>query len=67
MKTQSLNQKILAITMLIEEKHPELSKYLLEMPVTVPNQDHPNIDEEMLMDYYQSLGKLLKDYDIEHP
>jgi hypothetical protein len=67
METRTLNQKILAITMLIEEKHPELSNYLLEMPVTIPNQDHPNIDENMLEDYYQSLCKLLKDYDIEHP
>lgn len=67
MASSTLNQKIVAITMLIEEKHPELSKYLLEMPITIPNQDHPNIDEEMLSEYYQSLCKLLKDYEIEHP
>ena len=67
METTTINQKILAITMLIEEKHPELSEFLLEMPVTIPNQDHPNIDVNMLEDYYRSLCKLLKDYDIEHP
>jgi hypothetical protein len=67
METTTINQKILAITMLIQEKHPELSEFLLEMPVTIPNQDHPNIDENMLQDYYRSLCKLLKDYDIEHP
>ena len=67
METTTINQKILAITMLIEEKHPELSEFLLEMPVTIPNQDHPNIDVTMLEDYYRSLCKLLKDYDIEHP
>ncbi len=67
METKTINQKILAITMLIQEKHPELSEYLLEMPVTVPNEDHPDINDQMLMDYYQSLRKLLKDYEIEHP
>lgn len=64
---RSINEKILAITMLIQEKHPELSKFLLEMPVTIPDQNHPNVDEQMLLEYYQSLCKLLSDYEIEHP
>ena len=55
------------ITMLIEEKHPELSKFLLEMPVTIPDVDHPRVDDEMLQNYYQSLCDLLKEYEIEHP
>lgn len=64
---KTLNEKILAITMLIEEKHPELSKFLLEMPVTIPDVDHPKVDDEMLQNYYQSLCDLLKEYEIEHP
>ncbi len=64
---KTLNEKILAITMLIEEKHPELSKFLLEMPVTIPDVNHPKVDDEMLQNYYQSLCDLLTEYEIEHP
>lgn len=64
---KTLTEKILAITMLIEEKHPELSKFLLEMPVTIPDLDHPKIDDEALQNYYQSLCDLLTEYEIEHP
>lgn len=62
-----LYKKILAITMLIEEKYPELTKYLSEMPDTIPNENHPNIDEKALQDYYISLCDILTDYEIEHP
>lgn len=62
-----LYRKILAITMLIEEKYPELTKYLSEMPDTIPNESHPNIDEKALYDYYISLCDILTDYEIEHP
>lgn len=62
-----LYRKILAITMLIEEKYPELTKYLSEMPDTIPNENHPNIDKKALYDYYISLCDILTDYEIEHP
>lgn len=62
-----LYRKILAITMLIEEKYPELTKYLSEMPDTIPNESHPSIDEKALQDYYISLCDILTDYEIEHP
>lgn len=64
---KTINEKILAITMLIEEQHPELSKFLLEMPVTIPDLNHPKVDDEMLQSYYQSLCDLLTEYKIEHP
>lgn len=64
---KTISEKILAITMLIEEKYPELSKFLLEMPVTIPNEAHPKLDEQMLEEYYKSLCDLLTEYEIEHP
>ncbi len=64
---KTITEKILAITMLIEEKYPELSKFLLEMPVTIPDEAHPNLDDNMLKEYYKSLCDLLKEYEIEHP
>lgn len=64
---KTIHEKILAITMLIEEQHPELSKFLLEMPVTIPDEKHPTIDDEMLQSYLNSLCDLLTEYEIEHP
>lgn len=29
--------------MTIKDQHPELSKYIEEMPVTIPNEKHPEI------------------------
>ena len=53
------NEKILAITMLIHEKRPELSKYLAEMPITIPDESKPVINIKVLKDYYDSLDNLL--------
>lgn len=67
MKTEKeLNADILKITMLIQEKFPELSKYIAEMPVTIPNVTTPEITVKILRDYYDSLDILLKDYDKNH-
>lgn len=67
MKTEKeLNADILTITMLIQDKFPELSKYIAEMPVTIPNVTTPEITVKILKDYYESLDILLKDYDKNH-
>jgi hypothetical protein len=57
---KELNAKILALTMQIQEKHPELSKFLEEMPVTIPDESDPEINIKILKDYYESLNNLLK-------
>lgn len=63
MKTKKqLDEDILAITMKIKEKSPELSKYILELPVTIPNSEDPKINNKILQDYYNSLEDLLKNY-----
>lgn len=67
MKTEKqLNTAILEITMKIKEKFPELSKYILEMPVTIPNMENPEVNRKALQDYYNSLDILLKDYIKNH-
>ena len=49
MKTlNEINADILNITMTIREKYPELSKYLLEMNETIPNEIHPRIKMQTL-------------------
>ena len=67
MKTEKeLNSAILEITMKIREQFPELSKYILEMPVTIPNVENPEISRKSLQDYYESLDNVLKDYIENH-
>ena len=67
MKTEKqLNTDILEMTMKIQEQFPELSKYIAEMPATIPNAISPEINIKTLQDYYDSLAILLKDYAINH-
>jgi len=62
-----LNSKILKITMTIMDQYPELSKYLEEMPVTIPNEKNPDITLDNLKTYYESLSLMLNKYKAEHP
>lgn len=63
MKTENeLYTAILKITMKIKIQFPELSNYILEMPVTIPNVESPEINCNVLQEYYNSLCVLLKDY-----
>ncbi|MDI5897543.1 hypothetical protein [Flavobacterium yafengii] len=67
MKTEKeLNEAILKITMKIRNDYPELSKYLLEMPVTIPDISNPEINSKTLTDYYESLENMLKKYISNH-
>jgi len=62
MKSESeLNADIFKITLAIQARFPELSKYLDEMPVTIPN-----INPDILKDYYDSLEILMSDYALNH-
>lgn len=38
-----LNRDILNVTMEIHKNHSELSKFIEEMPITIPNQEKPSI------------------------
>jgi hypothetical protein len=63
MKTEKeINTAILKITMKIKEQFPELSKFILEMPVTIPIVESPKINHDSLQDYHDSLKILLKNY-----
>ena len=67
MKTEhEINKNIIEITMAIDEKFPELSKYIDEMPVTIPNTNDPEINETNLEDYQSSLDVLLNKYAANH-
>ncbi|MDI1232772.1 MAG: hypothetical protein PSX81_00665 [bacterium] len=60
-----INAKILAILRVIQEKTPELMKYINEMPVTIPNEKEPEINARVLNDYYKSLSDMLSNQYIQ--
>lgn len=62
-----LNEKIMKLTMTIKAEYPELSKYVDEMTITLPDEEHPDITIKKLMQYHDSLKALLRGYKIEHP
>lgn len=63
---KELNEDILKMTITINEQFPELSKYIEEMPITIPNTANPEINMAVLTDYYDSLVSLLKKYGVSH-
>lgn len=63
MKTEKeLNDLILKTTMLIHKEYPELSKYLLEMPETIPGIENPEMNKKALKEYLNSLKEILDKY-----
>ena len=67
MKTkEELEEDILKITLKIQEKAPELSKYLSETPIKNFYHEDDAVTIENLKEYYDSLEKLLQMYTQEH-
>jgi len=59
---ESINAQIISQIAEINANYPELAKYLNEMPVTIPNEDDPEVNKQALKDYYKSINLLLKKY-----
>ncbi len=57
-----LNLKILNISLQIKLHSPELSKFLDEMTITIPNEKHPKINIAVLSAYYDSLKLIWNNY-----
>lgn len=57
-----LNARIMEITQEIRDNYPELIKYLDEMPVTIPDEDDPEINVRNLQSYYDSLQSVVDKY-----
>ena len=63
---EEINAKILKVTMVIHENYPELSKYLNEMPITIPIDSRPEVNVQNLQKYYETLVTLFRNYVAEH-
>lgn len=67
METEAeINAKIMKITMVIQENYPELSKYLNEMPITIPIDSQPEVNIQNLQKYYETLLTFFRNYVAEH-
>ncbi len=63
MKTvNEISTDIIKTTMEIQQNFPELSKYISEMPVTIPDVANPEINADNLKEYSESLNALVTKY-----
>ena len=62
MLEKELNAKILKLTLIINDKYKEITRFIEEMPDTIPNINHPKITLQLLANYYNSLDELVKSY-----
>ncbi len=67
MKTATeLLTEISKVTRQIETNYPEVYEHLDEMPMTIPDQNNPNISTKELEDYLESLNDIIEKYKEEH-
>ena len=59
MKSQKINDQIAQLTERLRQEKPELYNMLSENPVTIPNQEHPDLSDEELTNYIATLEALL--------
>ena len=64
-KIQELSREINQLTLEIEEKYPELYKYLEETPLTIPKGTE-KLEPKLFSDYLDSLKELLKHHIESH-
>ncbi|HLO90462.1 MAG TPA: hypothetical protein VK172_04785 [Lentimicrobium sp.] len=60
---QDMTVRINEITSLIQDKYPELLPYIAEIPVTVPSDPTPQVNNQILKDYYDSLYQIVKNHE----
>lgn len=63
---QKIVTEIAQLTKTIETNYPEIYKFLDEIPMTIPSENHPNIDEIVLQEYLESLKQFLKHHIETH-
>lgn len=59
--------EISSVTRDIEENYPELQKYLGENPMTLPDENEPDVDNKAFKDYLESLKTMVAEYKENEP
>jgi hypothetical protein len=57
-----LSKRITEITTYIHEAYPELAPYISEIPITIPNDPIPEVNNKVLKDYYDYLYQIVKNH-----
>jgi hypothetical protein len=65
-RMKRLTSKILKITLHIKHIHPELSKFIEEMPISTPDENNPEISLKNLKTYFDSLIAINNEYEKQH-
>jgi DNA repair ATPase RecN len=65
-KLQKLSKEISDLTLKIERDYPGLYTHLHEMPDTIPNEEHPEMNVKEFEEYLESLQEMVKKYKINH-
>jgi len=60
----SITEKITHLSAYIAKSHPELYKFIEEMPMTVPIEKNPTITSAQLESYFESLSLLIKKIEV---
>lgn len=63
---KKINELIINITNCIHKNYPELVEFIDEMPITLPNQKHPELNVKSLTSYYNSLVNVVEEYEENH-
>jgi hypothetical protein len=63
---KQLSKEINELTLLIEEKYPELYQYLGESPLTIPSNGGRDISSESFAEYLNTLKLLLQHHIDKH-
>lgn len=65
-RLQELSKEINELTLKIEQDYPELYVFIEENPITIPNEEHPNMDIEVFTAYLHNLRDVLAKYIANH-
>ncbi|WP_158841025.1 hypothetical protein [Polaribacter sp. L3A8] len=63
---EEINKEIFELQKEIQEKYPELMKYLTEMPDTLPVEGSVKVDSNALLKYLNSLKEMVLNYKNNH-
>lgn len=64
-KVKDLLTEISKVTRDIETNYPSIYEHLDEIPMTIPDQQNPDINAKELEDYLESLKEIIKKYKEE--
>ena len=63
---QNILKEITNLTLKIETEYPELYTFLSEDTLTIPSEEHPDIDKKIMQNYLETLNQMLKNYIKTH-